>query len=78
MAEDVEAMFSVAEVARTLSVTPQTVRQWIEKGHLEGVKVGVGRGFWRIRSGALKEFLYKNYGPVADGTQLPEGDGGGR
>ena len=50
---------TLAEVAEELRVTPQTVRNMIRKGEIDGVQVGVQ---WRVTQAALAAFLEKGGG----------------
>jgi len=43
------------EVAEKLGVSPQTVRKWLAKGYLKGIRVGK---LWRVSEEDLKKFLY--------------------
>jgi len=46
--------YNIAETAKTLQVTPQTVRAWIKQGRLKGQRIG--RPIL-ITEENLKEFL---------------------
>jgi excisionase family DNA binding protein len=46
---------TVAEIAKTLRVNPQTVRNWIDRGELPAVRVGARRV--RVRQSQLDDFL---------------------
>lgn len=52
---------SVAEVAKMLEKTPETVRDWIAAGRLKAFKVG-GVGLWRIRHDELIKFANTQFG----------------
>ncbi len=51
-----ERWFTVAQVAETLRVHPETVRRWLKSGQLEGRNFG-GKTGWRIRESDLEAFL---------------------
>jgi acetyl-CoA synthetase len=51
---DEETLFTIQEVAARLKVTPKTVRQWLQRGQMRGIKAGK---LWRIPESALDEFL---------------------
>jgi excisionase family DNA binding protein len=51
----VDEFLTVDEVAKTLKVNQQTVRNWIDRGQLPAVRVGARRV--RVRRSALDEFL---------------------
>ena len=48
-------LLSVAEVARVLSVTEPTVREWIKSGKLHAHRAGAR--FWRIRQSEVDRML---------------------
>lgn len=50
-----DEFLTVAEVAETLKVVDQTVRNWIDRGELTGVRVGSRRV--RVRREDLDRFL---------------------
>jgi excisionase family DNA binding protein len=49
-----ERYLTPEDVAGRLSVSPLTVRRWLRKGELKGLKAGKQ---WRIREADLKAFL---------------------
>ena len=51
----VNAFLTVAEIAELLRVNPQTVRNWIDRGELQAVRVGARRV--RVRQSDLDRFL---------------------
>jgi excisionase family DNA binding protein len=59
MSEDV--LLTVDEVARRLSVHPETVRKWIKNKEIEAINLGGPAGY-RISEAALKEFLQRRTG----------------
>ena len=48
-----EKMLKVTEVAERARVDPETVRRWLRGGALRGVRIGPGRGSYRVRSRRL-------------------------
>jgi len=48
-------LLTVEEAAKTLKIHPVTLRNWLRKGKIRGVKIS-HRG-WRIPESALEEFL---------------------
>ena len=48
--------FTVREVAGKLKVHPQTVKDWLRAGDLEGVNFG-GRSGWRVTDAQLRDFV---------------------
>ena len=55
MADDENPLLSVADVARLLSVTEPTVREWIKDGKLQAHRAGAR--FWRIRKSEVDRML---------------------
>ena len=51
-----EKLLTTKTVAERLEVAPDTVRIWLRKGMLKGVKVGGGR-LWRISETEIDEFI---------------------
>jgi len=51
---EVERVYQTREVAEMLGVDISTVRYWIKKGWLEGIRIG---GRFRVRGEALVKFL---------------------
>ncbi len=48
--------FTVREVADRLKVHPQTLKDWLRSGELEGVNFG-GRTGWRVTDQQLRDFV---------------------
>lgn len=55
---DDEMLYSPEEVARLLRVAEDTVRSWLRKCTLRGIKVGK---LWRIRGSEVRRFLDAPY-----------------
>ncbi len=51
-----DKMLSTEDIAKQLDVSPHTVRAWLRKGILKGIKVGGGK-LWRISEENLEAFL---------------------
>ncbi|MBI5582880.1 MAG: helix-turn-helix domain-containing protein [Deltaproteobacteria bacterium] len=49
-----EKLMTPEEAARLLAVSPRTVKDWLRRGDLKGVKAG---NLWRIRESDLERFL---------------------
>lgn len=49
-----DKLLSPEEVSAVLSVTPKTIREWLRKGELRGIKTGK---LWRIREQDLQTFI---------------------
>lgn len=52
-----EKLLSPERAAQMLDVNPETVRNWLREGKLQGVKVG---RLWRVREEDLQTFLRGN------------------
>ena len=55
MTESEDRLLSVADVAKLLSVTEPTVREWIKEGKLKAHRAGAR--FWRIRQSEVDRML---------------------
>lgn len=49
-----EKYYTPNEIAKKYNVKEGTVRKWLYRGDLKGIKLG---GLWRIPESALEEFL---------------------
>jgi excisionase family DNA binding protein len=55
-----ERLLTPKEAAQYMAVTPRTVKEWLRKGDLIGLKV---KSMWRIRASDLEKFIQQgNYG----------------
>jgi excisionase family DNA binding protein len=54
-----EKLHTVEEVASILNVQTNTIRIWLRKGTLKGVKLGK---YWRIKESQLQEFTKEQEG----------------
>ena len=72
-AENQEQVLLVAEVAKALRVSKQTVRRWIKSGKIKVVRLPSGR--YRLPQSDLQDILtpYYHAAPVALGAEN-EGD----
>jgi excisionase family DNA binding protein len=57
--DDLEKLMPTDQVADLFSVTPETVRNWITRGLIKGVKVN---GYWRIPRSEVVRFAKSKYG----------------
>lgn len=48
---------TVAEVAKRLSLDPETIRRWLRAGRIAGVRIGAQRAGWRIPASEVKRVL---------------------
>jgi excisionase family DNA binding protein len=67
-----EKLMTPEEAARLLSVSPRTVKDWLRRGDLNGVKAG---NLWRIRESDLERFLHKDEGRIKEKTPRPDPPG---
>ena len=49
-------LLTTEEAAKRIGVKQTTVRTWLNKGLLEGTKVGGGK-LWRVKEEAIEEFI---------------------
>lgn len=59
-----DKMLSPEEVAERLAVTPNTVRDWLRKGTLKGVKIG--KKIWRVKELELEAYLCREQSAAYD------------
>jgi excisionase family DNA binding protein len=57
--EDFDPLLSTKRVAQLFDVQPETVRDWIESGKIEAVKVN---GLWRIKKSVVMAFGHQKHG----------------
>jgi excisionase family DNA binding protein len=57
MPETSQDFLTINEVAATLRVSPITIREWLRKGKMTGLKTGK---LWRIRKEDLQRFIDAN------------------
>ena len=54
-----ERLLTPKEAAQYMAVTPRTVKEWLRRGDLIGLKV---KSMWRIRASDLEKFIQQgNY-----------------
>jgi excisionase family DNA binding protein len=46
-------MYTVTQVAERLQLHPQTIREWLRRGTLKGVRMGGTKAGWRIPEGEV-------------------------
>ena len=56
MSTEPERLLTVDEVATRLNLHPETIRRYLQRGLLKGVKFG-NRGGWRIKEADLDDFM---------------------
>jgi excisionase family DNA binding protein len=52
----VERLLDPKEAAKIVAVTSRTIKEWLRRGELTGVKV---KNLWRIRESDLERFIQK-------------------
>jgi len=57
-----EEWLTVADVAKRLRVTSQTVQRWLRAHELAGLNLG-GKAGYRIRAADLERFIEQRYSP---------------
>lgn len=63
-----ERLMTPDEAAALLSVSPRTIKDWLRRGDLRGLKAG---NRWRIREKELERFLDRDRKTVREKTPLP-------
>jgi excisionase family DNA binding protein len=66
-----EKMLKVAEVAERARVDPETVRRWLRGGALRGVRIGPGRGSYRVPESEVDRMLGVEPGTAVGPTDEP-------
>lgn len=61
---DSEQFLTVTEAARLLRVHPETLREWLRAGELRGLRLGHGRGVWRVPSAELERLQAREPAPT--------------
>jgi excisionase family DNA binding protein len=61
-----EKLLTVETVAERLHVHPETVRRWLRKGEIEGIRLGKSRLGWRIRASELDRFLQQRTSEISE------------
>lgn len=56
-----DRLLKTRDVAEMFSVTPETIRDWIEQKKLRAVKIGNGH-YWRVPESAARELAQQMYG----------------
>ena len=51
-----ERLLPPKEAAKLIAVTSRTIKEWLRRGELTGVKV---RNLWRIRESDLEQFIQR-------------------
>lgn len=60
--EPIEQFYSVAQLAKMLSVKPYTVRRWIKDKTIEAIRLPGERGDYRISETEAKRLVNNIYG----------------
>jgi excisionase family DNA binding protein len=51
-----ECLLTPKEAAKIIAVAPRTIKEWLRRGELKGIKV---KNMWRIRKYDLEQFIQK-------------------
>ena len=70
MPAEPDELLTVKEVAKQLKLNEMTVRNWLERGELAGLRLGSRRV--RIRASALDDFIAESSGAQAPDTREAE------
>ncbi|RPI99571.1 MAG: DNA-binding protein [Deltaproteobacteria bacterium] len=54
--DEMERLLTPKEAAKYVAVAPRTIKEWLRRGDLTGVKV---KNLWRIRGSDLEKFIQK-------------------
>jgi excisionase family DNA binding protein len=57
-----EGFLSPQQIAAQLQITDRAVLDLIKAGKLRGMRVGTGRGVWRVARSAFEAFLQERLG----------------
>jgi len=57
-----ERLLTPQAAAKIIAVSPRTIKEWLRKGELTGVKV---RNMWRIRESDLTQLISKGTRPIS-------------
>jgi excisionase family DNA binding protein len=52
-----DALLTVTEVSERLKIDEETVRRWLRRGDLIGIRLGGGRSGWRVEPAELARFV---------------------
>jgi excisionase family DNA binding protein len=67
----IEKYLSPEEIAEKLGIVPATVREWLRKGELKGLKLG---RLWRVKESDLQAFL-ESKGITSEKTESSDAPG---
>jgi excisionase family DNA binding protein len=60
-----ERLLTPREAAELVAVAPRTIKEWLRRGSLPGLKVG---SLWRIRQSDLESFVGREKSPSPAGV----------
>lgn len=63
-----ERLLDPKEAAKIMAVTSRTIKEWLRRGELTGVKV---RKLWRIRESDLEQFIQKGIEKTSNSPSGP-------
>ena len=58
-----ERLLTPREAADYMAVAPRTIKEWLRKGDLTGLKV---KNMWRIRKSDLEQFIHQGNSPLVN------------
>lgn len=61
---DEQEWLTVAQVAKLLVVTEETIRRWIRAGEIPVLELPSRKAGYRIRKSDLDRFIAQRYGPL--------------
>ena len=53
---EMERLLTPREAAEYMAVAPRTIKEWLRKGELSGLKI---KNMWRIRKSDLEQFIHQ-------------------
>jgi excisionase family DNA binding protein len=60
--DELEKLYKPREVAEYFGVSYHTVRSWLQSGTIKGIKVGSGKGRWRVKHSEMKRLAKERHG----------------
>ena len=63
-----ERLITVADVAKRLSVDPETVRVWLRTGKIQGSRIGGKRAGWRVPESEVMRIVEQEKPPPRRGS----------
>ncbi|MBM4349464.1 MAG: helix-turn-helix domain-containing protein [Deltaproteobacteria bacterium] len=73
-----EGLLTPKEAAKIMAVTSRTIKEWLRRGELTGVKI---KNMWRVRESDLERFIQKGSEKSSNASSpppFPRGGEGGK